>query len=263
MNQLFKFSAASLLTGFIAAPAFAAGVDVPKTNVFGNESGHLRLGLAAMHEETAYDKYDNESRVVPLIFYSGERFYWMGNQGGFNFINSDHHQFSGILEIGPDQWERSELQHRNRPPVSAISQRDDSDLSLNFGLQYVFKSKLGALSLKAATDISDAHDGEYYEIGYSYAFHPSDKWTIVPAVTLTQFDKDYSAYYFADDPDKGVGDEVRRISFKLGVTYSLNENWQITGGASLSQLDDLEEKQVIVDDDEESSYYIGFTYKVF
>lgn len=260
MNNLTELTVAGLLAGMIASPVFAVGVEVPSTNVLGNESGHLRLGLAVMSKNSVYDNYDEESRAVPLIFYSGERFYWMGPQGGFNFINNSTHQLTAIVEVAPDSWERSELQH---PQGSPIARRDDSDRSFNFGAQYLFKSDFGIVKLKAAKDISGAHDGEYYELGYSYPLHPADKWTVVPEVSVTQFDKDYTAYYFADNPGNGSGDEAIRMSFKLGVTYELNDSWQILAGASLSKLDDVNENAVIIDDDEESSFYIGFTYKVF
>ncbi|PCJ34451.1 MAG: hypothetical protein COA75_13485 [Cellvibrionales bacterium] len=260
MNQLIKFSAVGLFAGLLTSAALAVGVDVPSTNALGNESGHLRLGLAAMSKNPVYDNYDEEGRAVPLIFYSGERFYWMGPQGGFNFINGSTHQLSAIVEVAPDSWERSELQ---RPHGSPIAGRDDSDRSFNAGVQYLFKSDFGNVKLKAAKDISGAHDGEYYELDYSYPMHLGDKWTVVPGISVTQFDKDYTAYYFADNPSNGSGDEAIRTSFKLGVTYELNDNWQILAGASLSTLDDIDENAVIIEDDDESTFYIGFTYKVF
>ena len=260
MAHVSKFSTAGLLAGLIASPAFAVGIDVPSTNALGNESGHLRLGLATMSKNPVYDNYDEAASVVPLIFYSGERFYWMGPQGGFNFINGSTHQLSAIIEVAPDSWERSELQH---PQGSPIARRDDSDRSFNFGVQYLFKSDFGNVKLKAAKDISGAHDGEYYELGYSYPMHPGDKWSVVPELSVTQFDKDYTAYYFVDNPGNGSGDEAIRMSFKLGVTYELNDNWQILAGASLSKLDDIDENAVIIEDDDESTFYLGFSYKVF
>ncbi|OUS13667.1 hypothetical protein A9Q89_02350 [Gammaproteobacteria bacterium 53_120_T64] len=260
MNSLTRFSSASVLAGLIASPAFAVSVDVPANNVFGNETGHLRLGLAAMSTNSVYDNYDEGARPVPLVFYSGEKFYWMGPQGGFNFISSENHQLSAILEFAPDFWERSELQNKHTSP---IANRDDSDRSFNVGFQYLYKSDCGVLRLKAATDISDSHEGGYYELGYSYPFQLGEKLSIVPGVSVTQFDEDYTAYYFADNPDQGTGNEATRMSFKLGVTYELNDNWQLLAGAAVSKLDDVDDGQVILNDDKESNFYIGFTYKVF
>jgi len=53
VNHLTTFSAAGLLAGLIAAPAFAVSIEVPLTNALGNESGHLRLGQAAMSKNPA------------------------------------------------------------------------------------------------------------------------------------------------------------------------------------------------------------------
>jgi len=52
------------------------------------------------------------------------------------------------------------------------------------------------------------------------------------------------------------------MSFKLSVTYELNDNWQVLAGASLSKLDDVNENTVIIDD-EASAFYVGFMCKVF
>ncbi len=255
-----------LLTAALATPGIAIGTvgNIPAEPA-SKEVSELRLGLAVVSRSTAYRDYDDDEMAVPLIIYKSEKFYWLISQGGFNFINKPNHQLSAIVEIGPDEWDKDDL--KNSSPLNTPL-LDDRDRSFNAGLQYVFRGDWGAVKVKALTDISDNHEGNYGDVSYSYPWNISDKFRLVGTVGVTLLDSDYTTYYYGIPKDQlggsnaGELDDANRSYASLLATYHLNKKWQLLGVIRATAFDSELDDSRFTDDDMESIFALGVTYKM-
>lgn len=229
----------------------------------------FRIGLAAVHKETAYDHYDDDTTAAPLIMYQGERFYWMIAQGGYKFLdNKGDHQLAAIVEIGPDYWDEDDVDNDAFDPA-VVGKIEDRDRSFNAGFLYTYRKDWGIIKLKAATDISDEHNGNYGDISYSYPFNVNKQLNITATVGVNFMDSDYATYYYGfEDAVGGRGDvdDAHRTYGSLTATYDLDDKWQLIGVVKAVALDDELESSSsqirLADDDIESMFAFGITYKL-
>lgn len=265
MNIANKIASALVTVALTYTGTTMAAVGTIPAESAAKEQGQLRLGLAAMMRSTAYRDFDDEVMPVPLIIYTSKKFYWQISQGGFNFINNRNHQLSAIVEIGPDEWDKGDLEDDSPLNTDLL---EDRDRSFNAGVQYTFRGRWGAVKFKALTDVSDTHEGNYGDISYTYPWRVTNEIALVGTVGVSLLDSDYTTYYYGIPEDQAGGstagelDDASRAYVSLLATYNLTKKWQLLGLLKATALDSELEDSIFTDDDIESAFALGFTYKL-
>jgi outer membrane protein len=266
MKLNFTVAALSMTVCFPSvAASIISGGDLPAAET-SKSTSLFRMGIAAISKQSAYQDFDDEATVAPIIMYKGENFYWMISQGGYNFFsNSSSHQLAAIVEIGGDSWKKEDLEDDSFLQDLSI---EDRDRAFNAGLLYSYRASWGAIKTKIATDVSDTHEGNYGDISYSYPWRVSDKLMLISTIGVNWIDSDYATYYYGI-PGLIEVDDATRVHASIFATYTLDPRWQVMGFLKVVSLDsELEDNPLgilserrLTDDNTESVVGLGFTYK--
>lgn len=222
----------------------------------------LSIGLNAFYYGSAYDT-DNETMVMPNVFFDNNRWYFVGLEGGRYLYEDDNDQLRiGIGYDGqsfdPDDAE-GDLEHLDKRKASAVA-----------GFSYRRLTKYGGVRAKVFTDVLDNHNGTGINLAYQNQF-AYDKWTFFPEVGLQWRDENYNDYYYSvssEEVERSGSDELETYDADSSInpyasvtaSYRINDTWDIFANQHIEYLADEQYDSPMVDDRLEYMTRIGFNY---
>lgn len=227
-----------------------------------------QLGVATLFSDSPYAGEGTRVIPIPLVTYTGERFYFRGITAGWTILGLEGFELSAIAKLRMDGFKiddlgRSELA-RNGLDYRLLEDRDDG---LDAGLGMKWSGAAGELELELLTDVTDTSGGQELSIQYGYPFELGQA-TVTPNVGVTWFSEDMASYYYGT-LDKEVARGV--VDYKLdalaiphiGLSFfrPLGEKWSVIGNAKYSRLPDEIEKSPFIEPDTRgtASLFIGFS----
>ncbi len=123
------------------------------------------------------------------------------------------------------------------------------------------------VSLEFLSDAGDAHDGWYTTLRGEYTWVARDTLTLVFGASTTYADGSYMSTYFgvdaADSARSGLetydaDDDLKDVTFDLGVAYSFTENWGARFIGSYKRLvGDADADGPVTDEGEANQWFTG------
>jgi outer membrane protein len=254
----------------IALPLLILPLSLP---VFAAEkadhSPDLNIGLGMVVQSGEYLGEDTEVMPFPTLSYEGERLFLRGAYGGVHLYKNSSFNVSAILstniqKLDVDDLDSNKLAQRNLTK----DQLEDRDMSVDAGLEAVWKSAYGNISLQALGDIGGASEAGVAKLNYQYFWNVNDKWTVVPNIGATWLSDDRANYYYGTlDSEEAKGVERYRPDslviphVSLGTSYQVNQNWRATAIVTHKMLPNKAANGPLMDNDSRTSLFVGASRK--
>ncbi|MEI6855960.1 MipA/OmpV family protein [Psychrilyobacter sp.] len=230
------------------------------------------LGFLTGYGSKLYQIKEKQPRYVPLIILERENFYIIGTEIGYRHkLNSKltltgfSQLFGGIAlqgvggVIGATQLNNSDMEDGYK----GISSRDSQ---VEFGLRLGYKTGFQKVTL-----LGEVRSGKRGGSGKISALRPiivTDKFSIIPQISLSLLDKNMVNYYFGVDEDEVNDprnteldkvydpDEFAYVS-GIGVLgrYKFTPTWSVFGLAEIQYVSDEIGDSPIVDN--RANYFVG------
>jgi outer membrane protein len=220
-------SAMFLLAG---PPAMAQDVDLTVAEAAHLQESVLGLGVAYVPDYEGSQDYE----AAPLLqarfnWSNGMYFSLLGNTAKFNLIPSKGWQFGPLVRY---RAERSDVDN------ARVDAMEDIDAAVEAGAFITYNPDNFILSLSAAQDLADAHDGYVIDLGAGYRFKMQQRSSLTLFAKTTYASEDYMDTYFgvspADAARSGLSPYVADAEFKdaavgLLMQHNFAGNWGVLG----------------------------------
>lgn len=237
----------------IVMPAFAQSLPI-------DSNARLSAGVNLGYTVSGYDA-DNTTDVLPQVFYDNNRFYIEGSEGGFYAYKDNTHQ----ARLGLTYDGRSFDPDDAHGELQGLDERKNSIMA---HASYMYVSPIGGFRMKAATDVSNRHDGTTVTLSHLSKFG-SGKATIYPQIGVTWRNEDYNNYYYGVSSDESARTGVTAYHAKSSINpfvsatlfYDITDNVTIIGNQRLEWLSDEQKNSPMTDGEISSTTRIGVNYK--
>ena len=251
----------SLLLTAVAIASLATGA----AHAARHATGTLSLGAGYALQESAYADYDDDGQWLPLVRFESEHFFVDRGRAGFKLLDARPHRIGLVVGIGRNAWDPDD--------TGAFRAFDERHRSVDAGIEYRYRHPDGGqFTAGWMGDLSGKHEGYRLDLGYGHRFQATERFALVPGVTLTYLDSRYADYYYgvssreaarvAGVPAYSTGAALN-YGIGLNATYRLGANWSVSGGASVTWLDGDLEASPLVDDGTEGTLFFGLSYRVY
>lgn len=226
------------------------------------------LGLGLIANDSPYAGEGTRVMPIPLVRYSGERFYIGMGGAGWRIVENDSFELTALGKLRFDGFDADDL-GREELARNGIDRRqlEDRDKSFDIGLDMKWTGRAGEIELELLADATDTSGGQEASIQYGYPFDLV-KGILSPNVGITWQSEDTANYYYGT-LDKEVARGV--VDYKpgavtiphIGVSYfrPLGEKWSLMAFAKYSSLpDEIKDSPLIeADTNGTASMFIGFS----
>ena len=253
--MLKKFLGLALLS--VSLQVFSAeNVDQPRG---------LNIGLGMVAQTGKYLGEDTYVMPFPTFAYEGERLFLRGAYGGVHLYKDSNFNVNAILssniqKLDVDELSRSKLASRNL----TREQIEDRDMSVDTGLELIWKGQYGSVSLQALSDIGGASDAAAAKINYQYFWQLNDQWTIIPNIGVTWLSDDRANYYYGTlDAEEARGIQRYRPDSQviphvsLSTSYQVNPRWKANAVVTHHVLPNKVADGPLMDADSQTSVFLG------
>ncbi|MGH8082913.1 MAG: MipA/OmpV family protein [Lysobacter sp.] len=203
------------------------------------------LGLAAGGRNELYAGEGSHIRVIPLLGYEGERFYFRGLTAGYHLVTSDSFVLDGFISGRLDAMDKKDFGRRElaRRGINRdlLEDRDDS---IDAGVSASWRGSAGEVQLELKADVADVSGGYQADLSYRYPMQAAG-WLFTPAAGVSILSKDLANYYYGT-LDKEVARGV--VSYRpgsatipyVGVTVAkpFAEKWRFIANLTYQVLPD-------------------------
>lgn len=228
------------------------------------------FGVGVAARTSIYAGEDSSAKLLPIISYQGEKFFWRGMGGGYHLLNRDGFKLDATLGgrlngIEKDDFGAAQLAARgiNRNLL------EDRENGLDLGIAGSFKGRMGVLELALKADVSGTSKGFETSAKYGYPLH----WgatMVTPNIAISHYSSKLANYYYGT-----LDTEVARgvVNYKPGsaiiprvgveVMRPFADKWMLMGGLSHSVLPSKISNSPLVDKDANgvTSVFVGVSRK--
>lgn len=201
------------------------------------------LGLGVVSKTNIYAGEDSSVKVVPLVSYESDTFFFRGIGGGFHLIDREDFKLDATIGfrlngIKKEDFGTAQLAARgvNR---NLLEDRDDG---LDLGIAASFSGQMGEIELAIKADVSGASKGFEASAQYGYPMQWGST-SITPNVSISHYSKKLANYYYGT-----LDSEVARgvVNYKPGsavvpsigveLMRPFGDNWILMSNVSYSAL---------------------------
>ena len=253
---------ALLLTLLLMAGAVRAADEEPQDQVVKAAatdpgSGWIFGGGVAV-SDPGYIGYTRQLTPIPLVLYHNGRFFFDGFSAGYVLSNGTHYRFSLVV----------------RPQINRLSASDSPELagiqtrqwSIDGGANLDLFGDWGRFNAGIAHDLLDRNNGTSINTGYNYSFHIGT-WAVTPGLGIRWENSALADYYYGVSPAEAIpgrpayapGSAINPY-VSLGLSTSINENWQFRGFLQYTRFSSAIRASPIVDRSGSPTLFIGFVY---
>jgi MipA family protein len=174
------------------------------------------LGVAVIARDPIQRGADSDPFVVPLIQYSGERFYLRGIEAGAQLHGTERHRTSVFVRPRLDGFKGSDDRF-----LEGMSTRRNS---LDAGLRHSVLLERWQFTAVATTDALGRNDGQTVSGTVGYLFGSPRGLSIAPYVGVEWMSADLVDYYYGVRPSEAVPGRP---------AYSGSDVWNLIYGARM------------------------------
>jgi MipA family protein len=203
------------------------------------------LGLGTIVKDSPYAGEGLRVMPIPLVSYSGERFYFRIGGAGWRIIESDSFELTAIGKLRFGGFNVDDL-GRDELAQNGIDYRllEDRDMAFDLGLGMKWAGKAGEFEVKLLTDATDTSGGQEISLEYGYPFQLG-KGSLSPNLSVSWQSKDMANYYYGTldkEVARGVVDYKPGAAIipEIGLSYfrPLGEKWSMMAFFKYSILPD-------------------------
>lgn len=221
----------------------------------------LIIGLGAFSESSVYT--DMSSETQPIIFALGQigKLRFTGTQVGYIVYQNGGFSVSPVINlIGADGYDPDDADNDSRL-YDGLSEREGG---VQYGVELAYEVELGEFSLAY---LADSGDGYNVDLEFGKNFHPTDKLTVAPFVSVSYRDRTFNQYYYGVDTHRAATNrpayEAKSgVDYGGGVTisYSLSPKWLVFSRAEYNRYDSTVTDSPLVDDNSSAFIAVGVGY---
>ena len=251
-TRLIKSILAMLIaTNFCSVSAFAEG------DLRNNHEG-VSAGPGVVVSDTPYKGTGTKTHIFPFVIYQGRHIYLRGPRLGYRLYDKNKLSIDALANWRFDSYEEDDSRD--------LIGMNDRDMTMELGAALSFKDGFGITRLSFLNDILGKHDGQLLSLSYGKIFR-KDKFTFTPFIGLKWQSKNYVGYYYGvsskeslpSRPTYHPSDALNPFA-SLGITYKLNEHWNIYSGLKYEWLNNEISDSPIVDKNYQTSLMLGLMY---
>ena len=227
------------------------------------QSATWQLGLPAESSRSPFIGARQETSVMPLVNYIGDRFSYLGGELRYGLTSGAGGEVYALGQLRPRQF------YSSNPGLDddlQIDGMEDRKPAFELGLGMQRQTNFGRYELQGYLDASGTHDG--YELSASYGYpRQIGRWLIEPALGLQLQSSDLADYYHgvtesearSDRPSYTAGEALNML-VSLTVGYTINPRLLAFGGIEQLNLDTSISDSPIVSEQQIQKVYLGVIY---
>ena len=217
------------------------------------------VGGLAILRDAPYRDLDEDTLLVPLLRFEGERAYLRGLRGGIVLWERDGFEFGPFLQVRGDGYDAADS-----PMLDGM---DDRRFSLDAGVAASWRiPRFGQVEVSLATDALDRSGGQEAELSYT-ALLRAGGWTILPSLSLRWQSQDLVDYYYGVRVDEALagrpayrGESAVLPELAVLATRPLGGRWQLFARAGHTWLPSEITDSPIVGQDGRTTVLVGLGY---
>lgn len=224
-----------------------------------NSKWMLGATIGGQQNHIVGEESDNQGFVNVNLEYRGEKFFVSQDEIGYTIYRNKGFS-TGVALSGKDHFLYNQDDYDDNQVISHLEERNGT---LDAGLYLIHNSDLGQLRFRVLEEITGEHDGHGADASYTFDFNYNDI-RINPFVAVNYLSEDSVDYFFGVSAVEATTDLAAyqgkaAVNLTTGVNarYSLNSNWELGFGASVTKLGDGISDSSLVDDD--VMYVTSFT----
>ncbi len=205
-------------------------------------------------DEYHYDDGEYDGTFIPRVEYRGERFFIDDEGLGLTVFRSNG--FSTGLILGGDYTYLSdEDEYDDNDRLEGIEERD---ATANLGLYLLHNHENGQVKATIWQEISDKHDGQSFDLRYSYNFPIGERWNVTPTAGVRWASDDTINHFYgvseqesiaANDIAAYTGKSTTSVFGGVSARFDINDHWDLTfGAAAVSFGDGIADSPLVKDD---------------
>lgn len=231
----------------------------------GAAGSELAVGGGAAVYDGAQRGVENQSTVLPLVYYEGERLSYLFTTVSYRFIKDGPLQLSFVGSGRFDGYDGNDSEY--------LTGMESRHSAFEVGLEAAWNN----LQLSAVTDASGAHNGTEVLLEYDYGIEVGRlKIRLIPSVSWQ--DSNLADYYYgvraAEQAAIRIDGRIwQRTAYEVGATvsvklsglalYSITKRWSVLAGAEVMALPDEIGNSPIVDRRYQWGAFAGVAYHIF
>lgn len=209
---------------FLVTVLMAAGL----TTLGSAHAGDWSVGIGAGTERLSYRAYDRQTALLPIVNYSGERFFVQGPSAGMHLLKTDAQQFNLNVYYLPIDFKPKDSRDW------AMQQLDRRRATMMAGVSYHHNANWGTVSAEVSADTLGRSDGILADLSYQYPIQ-FGLLNLMPGVGVQWYNSKHSQYYYGVSANEAMrsGLNVYRADsgsspyLSLTSYYNLSQNWQV------------------------------------
>jgi outer membrane protein len=227
------------------------------------QSATWQLGLPAESSRSPFVGARQETSVMPLVNYIGDRFSYLGGELRYGLTSGADGEIYALGQLRPRQFYSASPGLDDDLQIEGMQDRKPA-FELGLGMQR--QTAFGSFQLQGFLDASGSHDG--YELSASYGYpRQIGRWLIEPVFGLQLQSNDLADYYHGVmDSEARSGrpsytaDEALNILASLTIGYTINPRLLAIGGIEQLNLDTSISDSPIVSEQQIRKVYLGVIY---
>jgi outer membrane protein len=239
--------------------AKAQEVDVAtKSEATDEDTSRWGIGVAAAVLERPFRDYDNETKVIPIVYFDNR---WMSLNGGrfdFKINRSETLSFRARARYSLDGYDPDESDY-----LEGMEERDDSAW---VGGAIVWKPSFAEFSAEYLTDAMDKSGGSRARLEVERRFGMG-RFGLTPRLAAEWVDQKYVAYYYGVlpgevTPDRSFyeGDATANIEAGIRLDYSPSRKHTFFVDVSAVSLGDEIKNSPLVERSSQSRVTAGYLF---
>ncbi len=222
-----------------------------------------QLGLPAETSRSPFIGARQETSVMPMVNYIGERFSYLGGKLQYGLTSSAAAEIYALGQLRPRQFYSASPALGDDLEIDGMRERKPA-FELGLGMQR--QTSVGKYVLEVYVDATGTHEG--YELTTSYSYpRQIGRWLLEPSLGLQLQSENLANYYHgvtdsearSDRPSYQAG-EALNTRASLMVGYTINARLLAIGGAEQLKLDQSISDSPIVSEAQIKKVYLGLLY---
>jgi outer membrane protein len=234
------------------------------------------LGAMAGYSSNLYQVEKDEVSYIPFITLERENLYIRGTEFGYKhrlnsrFVLTGFSQLFGGIKLQGVGGALGAVQLNNSDMKDGYKGINDRDTQVEVGLRLGYDTKFKKVKLLG--ELRGGERGNSGKISAMRPFRITNKFMIIPQISLSLLDKNMADYYFSVDEDE-VNDsrstklnevyEIDKFAYASAVgvstSYKFTSKWSVFGLAELQYVSDEIGDSPIVDN--RANYFVSLGIK--
>lgn len=229
------------------------------------QPSNWRVGLAVASVDAAYKGRNNETFVVPVVGYEGEKVYFRGVELGFRLYRKQGAELAAVASVAPFRFEPK----KNR--IDALKLLDQRDFRIETGLKYNQHTQYGRISAETLVNVRDFDTGYRSSVGYFYSLSKQPRiWQFGPRIDVSYISGSFADYFYgisaAEAQRSGLSEYQSKNSWNTTLSLEgfmrLNARWTLAGSVTRTFIDTEIRNSPMTEGSHTTSAFVFLSYQL-